>query len=604
MVLRMEHGLWTLVQLSLAGSVLALAVLAVTRLFRGKISRTGAYYLWLLVLLRLILPVGLPGVSLSPLPQQAPGLDLSVRPPAQGALIAQAPVAPTSAAATEAPTPAAAPTEGPAPDAASAAPGLSWGQAAALLWLSGVAVSLGWFLLGYLRFRRTLRATNLPPQPEDQCVLNDLCPRARPGLWCNPTVPTPMLVGFLRPVILLPRLRYTAEGQAQALRCILRHELTHYRRQDILYKWAVAVVTSLHWFNPLMLLLRREIARACELACDEGAVKGMDPDQRKAYSHTLLALATERPRPAPALTTAWTPEMKRLRERLLSVLGHRKTTQTMVALALLLAVTLTACGGALGPARPLVGTAARSDPWLSGPEESITAEYDWLSPRDVKALQETFDRYGAEFQLSLSLPLGDGSVPDQPWTIGLNFYEGDWAEGNPYVLWDIKRTAVVNESLRRCWMSVEEWTYRGLLRITLLTDLRTRDVWTGKADSPSAIGSFSVIQPGCLTARGIGVGSTLAALRAAYPELQLRYEGRGEMTAFDRSRGLVEHDACWRFAPGTPEDADASGPTLLFLTKGDQVVQIDGMATCSGEPWGLGYYLSDWAYQTGYLPPA
>ena len=53
----MEHGLWTLIQLSLAGSLLALAVLAVTRLFRGKISRTGAYYLWLLVLLRLILHV-------------------------------------------------------------------------------------------------------------------------------------------------------------------------------------------------------------------------------------------------------------------------------------------------------------------------------------------------------------------------------------------------------------------------------------------------------------------------------------------------------------------------------------------------------------------
>ena len=95
-----------------------------------------------------------------------------------------------------------------------------------------------------------------------------------------------------------------------------------------------------------MYLLRRRIARACELACDEGAVKGMDPDQRKAYSHTLLALATERPRPAPALTTAWTPEMKRLRERLLSVLGHRKTTRAMVTLALVLAVTLTACGGA------------------------------------------------------------------------------------------------------------------------------------------------------------------------------------------------------------------------------------------------------------------
>lgn len=596
----MEHGLWTLIQLSLAGSLLALAVLAATRLFRGKISRTGAYYLWLLVLLRLILPVGLPGVSLSPLPQEAPALDRSAWTAAQTPVNVQTEPGAQGSAGTADPLP-----DSPAPvrEETGSPPAVappSRDHILPILWLTGAAVSMGWSILSYVRFRRTLRGTNLPPQPEDQRVLNDFCPQARPALWCNPTVPTPMLVGFLRPVILLPRLRYVAQGREEELRCILRHELTHYRRQDILYKWAVAAVTSLHWFNPLMLLIRREIARACELACDEGAVKGMDPDQRKAYSHTLLALATEQPRPAPALTTAWTPEMKRLRERLLSVLGHQKTTWTMVTLALVLAVTLTACGGALGPARQSDGIAARSDPWLSGSEETVTAQYDWLSRREVRELRNTFDGYGEEFQLSLSLPLEDGSYPDQPWTIGLNFYEDFWSQGNPYVLWDIKRKPVVNKNLSRSWMTIEEWSYRGLFRVTLLTDLRTRDVWTGEETSPSAIGSISVIQPGCFTARGIGVGSTLEELQAAYPELQLRYENR-EMTESHRSRGLVGHDACWRFAPGTPEDSVLSGPTILFLVKGDRVVQIDYMTDCSGEPWGLGYYLSDWAYEARYL---
>lgn len=596
----MEHGLWTLIQLSLAGSLLALAVLAVTRLFRGKISRTGAYYLWLLVLLRLILPVGLPGVSLSPLPQEAPTLDRSAWTAAQAPVSVQTEPGAQGSAGTATPSP---DLPSPVREETTSLPAdspLSRDRVLPILWLTGAAASMGWFTLSYVRFRRTLRKTNLPPQPEDQRVLNDFCPQERLALWCNPTVPTPMLVGFLRPVILLPRLSYVDQGREEELRCILRHELTHYRRQDILYKWAVAAVTSLHWFNPLMILIRREIARACELACDEGAVKGMDPDQRKTYSHTLLSLATEQPRPAPALTTAWTPEMKRLRERLLSVLGHRKTTRAMVTLALVLAVTLTACGGALGPARQSEGTAARSDPWLSGAEEAVTARYDWLSRWEVRDLRNTFDGYGEEFQLSLSLPLGDGGYPDQPWTIGLNFYEDTWTQGNPYVLWDIKRRSVVNENLSRFWMTIEEWSYRGLLRVTLLTDLRTRDVWTGEETSPSAIGSISVIQPGCFTARGIGVGSTLEALHAAYPELQLRYENR-EMTESHRSRGLVDHDACWRFAPGTPEDADLSGPTILFLVKGDRVVQIDYMTDCSGEPWGLGYYLSDWAYQAGYL---
>ena len=600
----MEHGLWTLLQLSLAGSLLALAVLAATRLFRGRISRTGAYYLWLLVLLRLILPVGLPGFSLSPLPQEAPTLDQSPWTTAQKTTLEPANVqtAPGARAATGGGS-APAVTERPAPEETpvqGAEPSLSWDQIVPILWLTGAAVSMGWFTLSYVRFRRRLRKTNLPPQPEDQQVLNRLYPRGRLELWCDPTLPTPMLVGFLRPAILLPRLRYVDQGAEEELECILRHELTHYRRKDIWYKWAVALVTALHWFNPLMVLIRREIDRACELACDEGAVQGMDPAQRKSYSRTLLALAREQPHPAPALTTAWTPEMKVLRERLLSVLGHKKTTRAMVALVLVLAVTLTACGGALGPAGQGEGTAARADPWLTGPEEDLTAQYDWLSRWEVKDLKATFDQYGREFQLSLFLPLGDGSYPDQPWTIGLNFYEGSWTQGNPYVLWDIKRQPVVNENLRKSWMTIEEWSYRGLLRVTLLTDLRTRDVWTGEETSPSAIGSISVIQPGSLTARGIGVGSTLEELKVAYPELQLRYENL-TMTEAHRSRGLVDHDACWRFAPGVPEDSEESGPTILFLVKGDRVVQMDYMTDCAGEPWGLGYYLSDWAYAGGYL---
>ena len=63
--------------------LLALVVLAATRLLRGRISHTAAYYLWLLVLLRLVFPLGLPGTGLDlPQPHQSAAAELVVVHPA------------------------------------------------------------------------------------------------------------------------------------------------------------------------------------------------------------------------------------------------------------------------------------------------------------------------------------------------------------------------------------------------------------------------------------------------------------------------------------------------------------------------------------------
>lgn len=599
----MEHGLWTLAELSLAGSLLALVVLAATRLLRGRISHTAAYYLWLLVLLRLVLPLGLPGTGLDlPQPHQSAAVETDYRQVLQAQQ--ESVSAPETSAAERVTPPAAA--EPPAEIISQEAPepAVSWAQVLFWVWLAGAGVSLGWPVLSYLRFCRVLRRTNLPPLPEDQQVLGRLCPRHPPALWCSPAVSTPMLAGLFRPAILLPRQAYVTQGAGEELEHILRHELTHYRRLDILYKWAVTVVTALHWFNPLMYLLRRRIARACELACDEGAVKGMTPQERTRYSQTLLALAVEGVPAAPALTTALNDSKRALRERLLGVLRHKAPTRAMGAAALALALILTTCGAALGPGEGSLtpGVSARQDPWLARSEEEITAAGDWLTQREARLLAQSYDQAGEEFTLNLSLPLEDGTTPAQPWTVGLGCYEAGWTQGSPYVLWDIKRQPVRNTALGTSWMTVEEWFYRGLLRVTLLTDLRTRAVWTGEAESPSALYSLSTIQPGCTTHRGVGVGDTLADLQAAYPELQLLYRRQpGEEETDLRSRGIADHDACWRFAPEDREEAHVSGRTILFLTKGDRIVQLDVMTECDGTPWGLGYYLSDWAYQGGAM---
>ncbi len=69
---------------------------------------------------------------------------------------------------------------------------------------------------------------------------------------------------------------------------IVLHELTHYKRRDMFYKWLVQVTVCLHWFNPLVHLMSREITRACEFSCDEAVLARMGGDNAQDYGKTLL----------------------------------------------------------------------------------------------------------------------------------------------------------------------------------------------------------------------------------------------------------------------------------------------------------------------------
>lgn len=72
--------------------------------------------------------------------------------------------------------------------------------------------------------------------------------RRRVSLRLCPTVSSPMLMGLLHPVILLPDEELTTEELA----LVLRHELTHLKRGDLLVKAGLVLAYALHWYNPVV----------------------------------------------------------------------------------------------------------------------------------------------------------------------------------------------------------------------------------------------------------------------------------------------------------------------------------------------------------------
>jgi len=104
------------------------------------------------------------------------------------------------------------------------------------------------------------------------------------------SLPTPMLLGAGRPVILLPQDFLAREGEV-ALRMVLAHEMGHLRRADRHWAWLATVARGVFFFHPLFWIALREMRTQEEAACDALAVTATASKHRE-YGELLIRLAT------------------------------------------------------------------------------------------------------------------------------------------------------------------------------------------------------------------------------------------------------------------------------------------------------------------------
>lgn len=207
-------------------------------------------------------------------------------------------------------------------------------------YLAGAAAFLLYQGLSYAHFRRTVRRWKRDVSRADYASLlsdtaRDLGVSAPEMIVCE-AISTPAVTGLLRPRLLLPHEHY----DVQELRYILRHELCHLKRRDMLLKLVLLAANAMHWFNPVVYLMLRQADEDIELACDSAATDGLELPERAAYSRTLLAAVQSSVRALPA-TTCFGGTVERLKRRITNVLGAQKKRGFGVV-ALVLALTLTA----------------------------------------------------------------------------------------------------------------------------------------------------------------------------------------------------------------------------------------------------------------------
>ena len=329
----MSELLKWILSLSLAGSVLILLLMLLRPLVRERVSRRWQYYIWLLVIARLLLPVG--GL-------EAPARIGTAEPGAAPALsLPEVDREDMEARTSE-----------------EAAPGFNDSQkpwAAVkenlwVVWLAGALVLLIRKATAYQSFLRYLRAGRKPV--EDPALLDRAAKAGeeigvkRPvELYVNPLAASPMLLGVRKPWMVLP----TVELPEEDFRFVVLHELTHCRRRDVLYKWLTQLTVCIHWFNPLVHWMAREVERTGELSCDEAVLRRLDGPGRRAYGDAILRTISagggyQAVQPSPTLGA----EGKHLKERLETIMKFKKTGRLAAVLAALLAVVLGVTGAAAG----------------------------------------------------------------------------------------------------------------------------------------------------------------------------------------------------------------------------------------------------------------
>jgi beta-lactamase regulating signal transducer with metallopeptidase domain len=282
-------GDW-LLRASWQAGVLAILILAVQWLAGSRLSARWRYNLWLLVVLRLLLPavpssqlsvhnlIALPSKSAPPPPlkiEQPVDANLSVVVLEDEPFPVQTPLRPITPI----------------------APAKSWREyaipAAWLLWLCGFLVLFLRTLIATVKL--AMHSRRFAPVTDSKTLeLLDQARRAmrirrRITLLSAPNLTTPALMGLIHPRILLPT-RVLGEFHPSELRLIFLHELAHLRRCDVAVNWLITLLNMLHWFNPLLWIAFARLRGERELACDELVLQASAPNERREYGNTMIKL--------------------------------------------------------------------------------------------------------------------------------------------------------------------------------------------------------------------------------------------------------------------------------------------------------------------------
>lgn len=140
-------------------------------------------------------------------------------------------------------------------------------------------------------------------------------------------------IKVFRPLIVLQ-----GSFSERELEWILRHEMTHIARGDLIVKLLLELVECIYWFNPILDTFKERFDVVTESSCDEQAVRGLTKEERGAYSKMIVK--NTRRKPGVILSSAFASDREVVAERVNAIMNMRKMKRWERVVAVSLFVVL------------------------------------------------------------------------------------------------------------------------------------------------------------------------------------------------------------------------------------------------------------------------
>ena len=332
----MNEFIKILLSLSVSGALLLLLILGLKPLYKNKFSKRWQYYIWIVVALRFLLPFTPDTTIIGSLFEKFDTAAITNEIPTSPNIPVLADTGNSKAEPIQ--------TNREVTTAAMREPFnkyvclfFIWSALAMVLFVRKVTVYQGF--IQYIKAGNKevsdIKILNLLSDCEEKLKI-----KTRVELSCNPLIASPMLIGFFRPRIILP----THELEDKELSYIFVHELIHYKQRDMFYKWLIQIIVCVHWFNPFVYLLEKEVNKSCELSCDEKVISVLDDTARREYGDTLISfLKSNNLYKSSLASVTLTEGAEQLKERLGAIMKFRKKSKVIIAITAIFTVAVCTC---------------------------------------------------------------------------------------------------------------------------------------------------------------------------------------------------------------------------------------------------------------------
>ncbi|HDR4421004.1 TPA: methicillin resistance protein [Bacillus cereus] len=332
-----------LIETSLMASILVGFILCIKVLFRNKLTPRWQYMLWIILMIRLLLPWS-PDSSYSiysllsysssvseVIQKNTPSRENTVNNEIKQTV--------------ELETNAETVTKNSEPEVNAIAEQqttLSLYKVALYVWLAGVIILA---VITFITNRRLYSYIKKQPDITDEQVVTvfNRCKQSMKikkevSLRLAGKISSPTVFSFFRPKILLSK-KHMKVLNEQQLQYVFYHELAHIKRSDVAVNWIMYSLILLNWFNPILWYAYFCMREDQELACDAYALTFIDKEEQIAYGHTIITLLEHYSYQVPSLANL-SRNKRTLKRRIVMIKKFQKKSYRLSLLGVIVIVAI------------------------------------------------------------------------------------------------------------------------------------------------------------------------------------------------------------------------------------------------------------------------